>query len=117
MLKKQSFVDAEQIFLLGASQGGVVSAITAAEHTDEIRGLILLYPAFVLIDDAKERFARVDEIPEKYFHMWMTVGKTYFENLSVAAGKLSGSGNVHPSGKSVSLSGVNLNEKGVSGCA
>ena len=81
MLKKQSFVDAEQIFLLGASQGGVVSAITAAEHTDEIRGLILLYPAFVLIDDAKERFARVDEIPEKYFHMWMTVGKTYFENL------------------------------------
>lgn len=81
MLKKQSFVDAENMFLIGASQGGVVSAITAAKHTDEIRGLVLLYPAFVLIDDAKERFQSVDEIPDKYFHMWMTVGKTYFEKL------------------------------------
>ena len=42
---------------------------------------MLLYPAFVLVDDAKERFQNVDEIPDRYFHMWMTVGKTYFERL------------------------------------
>lgn len=69
MLKKESFVDTDHIFLLGASQGGMVSAITAAEHTKEIRGLMLLYPAFVLVDDAKERFQSVDEIPEQYFHI------------------------------------------------
>ena len=73
MLKKQSFVDTNNIVLLGASQGGVVPAITGAEHTEEIRGLVLLYPAFVLVNDAKERFQSVEDIPEQYFHMWMTI--------------------------------------------
>ena len=26
-------------------------------------------------------FQNVDEIPDRYFHMWMTVGKAYFERL------------------------------------
>lgn len=80
-IKKQSYVDRKNIFLFGTSQGGVVSAITAAEHKKEIRGLILFYPAFVLVDEAKKKYTRTDEIPEQTFYLWMDVGKTYFKDL------------------------------------
>ena len=36
----------DKIFLFGASQGGMVSAMTAEELEDDIDGLILLFPAF-----------------------------------------------------------------------
>ena len=39
-------VDTDNIFLLGSSQGGLVSALTAEELTQHIKGLILFYPAF-----------------------------------------------------------------------
>lgn len=80
-LKKKKYVDQKNIFLFGTSQGGAVSAITAAKHQKEIRGLILFYPAFVLVDNAKSLFQSVDEIPDKYYLMWMEVGKTYFKDL------------------------------------
>lgn len=80
-LKKKTYVDKNNIFLFGSSQGGAVSAITAAEHQEEIRGMILFYPAFVLVDNAKSLFQSVDEIPDTYYHMWMNVGKTYFKDL------------------------------------
>ena len=45
-IKEQNFVDKDKIFLLGSSQGGLVSALVAEEISDEINGLILFYPAF-----------------------------------------------------------------------
>ncbi|MGN0813769.1 MAG: alpha/beta hydrolase family protein [Candidatus Coproplasma sp.] len=39
-------VDAENVYLFGTSQGGLVTALTAEECTDTVRGEILLYPAF-----------------------------------------------------------------------
>lgn len=66
---------------MGTSQGGAVSAITAAKHVDEIRGLVLLYPAFVLVDNANERYQSPEEIPDTQFFMWMDVGRAYFEPL------------------------------------
>ena len=55
-LKSQSYVDQSKIFLLGQSQGGVVSTIEAAKLKGDIKGLILVFPAFVLFDDARELF-------------------------------------------------------------
>lgn len=40
------FADESRIVLLGTSQGGIVSAIAAARHTDQVSGLVLMYPAF-----------------------------------------------------------------------
>lgn len=80
-IKKQPYVDRKNIFLFGTSMGGMVSAITAAERKKEIRGLILFYPAFVLVDDAKKLYADESEIPKKSFYLWMDVGKTYFKDL------------------------------------
>lgn len=81
MIQQQSYVDKENIFLMGSSQGGAVSAITAAANKEEIQGAVLLYPAFVLVDNTKEQFSSVDEIPDTYHLMWMTVGRAYAEKL------------------------------------
>lgn len=80
-MREQSFVDKENIFLMGTSQGGAVSAITAAANKEEIKGAILLYPAFVLVDRTKEQFENVEDIPDTYDLMWMTVGRAYAEKL------------------------------------
>lgn len=81
MIPQQAYVDKENIFLMGSSQGGAVSAITAATNKNEIQGTILLYPAFVLVDNTKEQFASVEDIPNTYHLMWMTVGRAYAEKL------------------------------------
>lgn len=54
------FVDENNFFLLGESQGGFESAYVAAAVPEKIKGLILWYPAFVIPFDAKERFERDD---------------------------------------------------------
>ncbi|MBQ9008280.1 MAG: alpha/beta fold hydrolase [Clostridia bacterium] len=57
-IKEQSFADPSRLFLLGESQGGFVSAYVDAQRAvqmDDIRALILYYPAFVLQDDARAR--------------------------------------------------------------
>ena len=40
-----------------------------------------MYPAFVMADNAKAMYKTMDEIPDSTYFMWMTVGRTYFENL------------------------------------
>lgn len=76
-VKKLDYINTDEIYLCGASQGGVVSALEAADHPEEIKALILLYPAFVLVDDAKKMFPEEKDIPDSYFHMVMTIGKAY----------------------------------------
>ena len=81
MMQGLDYVDSNNLFLMGTSQGGAVSAITAADHLDEIKGAVLLYPAFVLIDDANELFQSAEEIPDTKYFLWMDVGRAYFEPL------------------------------------
>ena len=45
--------DSSRVYLMGCSQGGLVSALLAAELGDEISGLILFYPALCIPDDAR----------------------------------------------------------------
>lgn len=81
MVQELDFIDADNLFLMGTSQGGAVSAVTAADHPDEIRGLILLYPAFIMAERANELFQSEEEIPDTYYFMWMEVGHEYFASL------------------------------------
>lgn len=53
-VKTLSYVDSENISLLGLSQGGFVSALTASEIPSEIKKLALFYPAFCIPDDARK---------------------------------------------------------------
>lgn len=81
MVQTLEYIDSSRIYLFGTSQGGLVSAMVAADLQNEIRGAMLMYPAFVLVDDAKRRFDSVNEIPDTVQYLGMIVGRTYFENL------------------------------------
>lgn len=48
-------IDQDHILLFGASQGGFVSTEVAATRPEDVAGLILLYPAYVLQDDSRKR--------------------------------------------------------------
>lgn len=45
-IKNLDIVDPGKVFLLGSSQGGLVTALVAEKHPDDTRGMILFYPAF-----------------------------------------------------------------------
>ncbi|TCD54409.1 alpha/beta fold hydrolase [Alloscardovia theropitheci] len=83
MIRNQDFVDTNNIFLMGASQGGVVTSLTASNDDIQslIRGVVLLYPAFSLINDAHERFSSENAIPNTYNLMGIEVGKRYFTDV------------------------------------
>lgn len=52
-VKRLPFVDGAHISLGGASFGGLVTALFAAEHKDWVEKLFLYYPAFCVPDDAR----------------------------------------------------------------
>ena len=79
--KTWDFVDPDRIVLLGTSQGGIVSAITAARHQDDIAGLVLCYPAFLVSDGVHEMFNSLDEIPESYYYNWIMAGRPYAADM------------------------------------
>ncbi|MCR5603709.1 MAG: alpha/beta fold hydrolase [Lachnospiraceae bacterium] len=56
-VSSREYVDANNIFLIGESQGGFVSAYVAAILKEKIKSLILWYPAFVIPDDSVKRLA------------------------------------------------------------
>lgn len=69
----------QKIFLLGSSQGGVVSAMTAANRKD-VAGIILFYPAFVLRDQMLDMFPD-NKFPKNFNLMGMELGREYLKNL------------------------------------
>lgn len=74
-------IDNDHIYLFGASQGGMVSALTAEERSADINGLILLYPAFCIADDWNQRFKNVEDIPDTEELWEMTLGRRFFETI------------------------------------
>lgn len=45
-IRKLDIVNPDSIYLMGSSQGGLVSALVAEEKKEEVCGMILFYPAF-----------------------------------------------------------------------
>ncbi len=73
-------VDPFSVFLFGGSQGGLVSALTAAKLGEGIRGLILLYPALCIEDDWKKKYPNPEDMPEKLNFWDLTLGRKYCED-------------------------------------
>lgn len=72
-------VDPDRVFLLGESQGGCVSAITAPKVQDKIRAILLIYPALCIPDDGRALYKTAADIPEKVNFMGLEIGKAYYE--------------------------------------
>ena len=61
-VKSQAYADPDNLFLLGQSQGGFVSAITAASRPEEVKAMVLVYPALCLVDDLHEFVPDLSEV-------------------------------------------------------
>lgn len=73
--------DTDKLFLLGESQGGFVTAITAAARPKDIRAVIEYYPALCIPEDARKRHASVASIPEKEHIGPSIIGRAYNESV------------------------------------
>lgn len=78
------YTDNARIYLMGCSQGGFVSALTAAALPEQIAGLLLFYPAFSIPDDARAgRLMNTsydpENLPETIKCGAMTIGRIYPE--------------------------------------
>ena len=74
------YVDPQKIYLMGSSQGGLVTALTA-EEVSNIAGLFLFYPAFSLPDDIRSSFPKLDEVPETFNLLGTKIGKKYITDI------------------------------------
>ena len=74
------YADPQKIYLMGSSQGGLVTALTAEEVTN-IAGLFLFYPAFSLPDDIRSSFPKLDEVPETFNLLGTKIGKKYITDI------------------------------------
>lgn len=80
-MKENRAVDADNIFLFGGSQGGLVSALAAAEANEDVRGLLLLFPAMCIADDWNKRFPEEKDIPGVQELWEMNLGRNFFVTL------------------------------------
>jgi len=79
--KQQSDVDSDNIVLIGESQGGLVTALTAASMRNDIKAAVLVFPALCIPDDWNKRYPTVEEIPDTT-RMWnVPLGRRYFLEL------------------------------------
>ncbi|UQZ35491.1 hypothetical protein C2I18_19360 [Paenibacillus sp. PK3_47] len=85
-VKTSSNVDADQVTLMGFSQGGFVAALTAAQRPSEVEALILLYPALCIPDDARKGALGgssydVNNVPAVIDCGHMQIGKRFHETV------------------------------------
>lgn len=77
-IKKLDVVDAENLYLFGESQGGMVSGITAVDRAADLKAMVLYYPAFCIPDDAHKKFADKEAIPEQTEVLNLPISRKYY---------------------------------------
>ncbi len=76
-IKALPYVDANELFLWGESMGGFVSTCVAGRRPSEFKAILLMFPAYVLQDDAKKRNPDPSSIPETEDVMGLTLGAIF----------------------------------------
>ena len=77
----KDFIDRDRIILIGESQGGMVSALVAAEMKESIERLILIYPALCIKDDWVKMYPTLGDMPEEVDFWGIKLGHAYLEGL------------------------------------
>lgn len=79
--QKQKDIDKSRIVLVGESQGGLVSALAAAELKKLVSNLVLIYPALCIPDNWNARYPRIEDIPE-VSEIWnVRLGKKFMMDI------------------------------------
>lgn len=80
-VKTLGFIDTDNIFLLGSSQGGMVSAMVGAAHPEEIRGMVLYYPALCIPDTMTSLYPDLSKVGDTFDFWGIRLGRIYLEGL------------------------------------
>ena len=80
-LNHSNEVDMTKLILIGESQGGLVSALTAINQPNWLNQLILIYPAFCISDDAHRRYPNIKNIPDKTTFWNVPLSKKYYQDI------------------------------------
>lgn len=86
-VKSQPFAKDRKLVLFGCSQGGLVSALAAAELGSAVDKIILIYPALVIPDHvrsgrASDAFFDRENIPETIQTFAMPLGRKYVDDAA-----------------------------------
>lgn len=73
--KTWNFVDADNVFLMGYSLGGLTTGITAPDNMDYIKAEIMFYPAFVIQDEIQRLAEMGDELTDTFDFAGVTLGR------------------------------------------
>lgn len=76
--KSQPDIDADNIVLIGESQGGLVSALTAASLPKDVTKLVLVFPALCIPDNWNQRYPKVSDIPDTTTLWDVPIGRRFF---------------------------------------
>ncbi len=76
--RQQPDVDADNIILIGESQGGLVTALTSAEMAKEVKAAILVYPALCIPDNWNDRYPTEADIPDTTKVWNVPLGRRFF---------------------------------------
>lgn len=79
--RQQPDVDAEKIMLIGESQGGFVSAMTAAHIPQYLEKLVLVYPALCIPENWNTRYPTIADIPDTTRVWNVPLGRRFFMEL------------------------------------
>ena len=79
--KSRPDVDTTGIVLIGESQGGLVSALTASSLANDISQLVLVYPAFCIPDNWNKTYPRIEDIPDTTRVWGVPLGRRFFEEV------------------------------------
>ncbi len=74
-------VDETNIFLLGASQGGFVSSLAAAQLGDKVRALAMYYPALCIPDNWREKYPDPDQAPDTFDFWGLTLSRQFVKDV------------------------------------
>lgn len=80
-LKAHPAVDGEKVFLFGGSMGGLVSVMASQERPADAAGLVLLFPALCVPQNWRDRFPRVEDIPDTVDFWGMLLGRGFFTSM------------------------------------
>lgn len=76
-LKELDYVDESHLFLFGLSQGAFVSSYVAAQRPDDVKALVLFYPAFSLQEDCWNRHGSIENVPDEETVMGVPLSGLY----------------------------------------
>lgn len=74
-------VDAENVVLFGGSQGGLVSALAAAERADEVRALAMYFPALCIPDNWSSMYSSPEAAPESFDFWGLKLGRGFVKDV------------------------------------